>query len=116
MIKEYNYDLNTGKIGNGFVDDKETLKIWIHFALKTERYKHLIYSWYYGNEVNNIIGKKTTRGLFNSEVKRYIEECLLVNDYITGIQDLKIEKDGSKLTIDFTVLTILGEVSVFENI
>lgn len=116
MIKEYNYDFKTGKIGNGFVEDKEVLKIWIHFALKTERYKHLIYSWYYGNEVNNIIGKKTTKGLFNSEVKRYIEECLLVNEYITGIQDLKIEKDGSKLTIDFTVLTIFGEVSVFENI
>lgn len=116
MIKEYNYDLNTKKIGNGFVEDNQTLKIWIHFALKTERYKHLIYSWYYGNEVNNIIGKKTTKGLFNSEVKRYIEECLLVNEYITGIQDLKIEKDGSKLTIDFTVLTIFGEVSVNENI
>jgi len=116
MIKEYNLNLATGKIENGFVNDKEALKIWVHFALKTERYKYLIYSWYYGNETNNLIGRKTTKALFNSEIKRYIEECLLVNEYITGIQDLKIERDGSKLTIDFTVLTIFGEVSVNENI
>lgn len=116
MIKEYNLDLSTGKMKNGFVTDKEALKIWIHFALITERYKYLIYSWYYGNEVKSLIGKKTTRGLFNSEVKRYIEECLLVNENITGIQDLKIERDGSKLTVGFTVLTIFGEVSINENI
>lgn len=116
MIKEFNFNLSNGKLGNGFVTDKEALKIWISLALKTERYKHLIYSWYYGNEVNSLIGKKTTRGFFNSEAKRYIEECLLVNEYITGVQDFKIERDGSRLMVDFTVLTIFGEVSINEDI
>lgn len=116
IIKEFNLNLKTGKLENGFGEDKEALKIWVHFALKTERYKYLIYSWYYGNEANNLIGKKTTKGLFNSEVKRYIEECLLVNENITGISDLKIVRDGSKIIVDFTVLTIFGEVSINENI
>ncbi len=116
IIKEFNLNYKTGKLENGFVEDKEALKLWIHFALKTQRYKHIIYSWYYGNEVNNIVGKKTTKSLFYSEVKRYIEECLLVNENITGIKDLYIERDESKLDISFTVLTTFGEVSTNENI
>jgi hypothetical protein len=116
IIKEFNIDLENKKIANGYVEDKEALKIWIHFALRTERYKYLIYSWNYGNEINNIIGKKTTKELFFSEVKRYIEECLVVNENITGIKDLKINRDGSKLNIEFTCMSIFGEVDINENL
>ncbi len=115
-MKEFNYDFKTGKLLNGYVKGIEALKIWIHFALKTDRYKYLINSWYYGNELNTIVGKKTTKGFFYCEVKRYIEECLLVNEEIKGIKDLNIERDGSKLTISFMVLTIFGEVSISENV
>ncbi len=116
MVREFNLNLKTGKIENGFVEDKEALKIWIHFALKTKRYKYLIYSWFYGNEIYNLISKKTTKGFFYSEAKRYLEECLMVNEFITGIQDLTIEKDGAMLILNFTVLTTFGEVSINENI
>lgn len=116
IIKEFNIDLENKRLANGYVEDKEALKIWIHFALRTERYKYLIYSWNYGNEINNIIGKKTTKGLFYSEVKRYIEESLLINENIKGVKDLKINIDGSKLNIEFTVITIFGEVDINENL
>lgn len=111
VLKEYNFDLNNSKFNGGIVEGIEALKIWIRKALKTKRYKHLIYSWQYGNETMNLIGGKYTKSFLKSELKRYIEECLMVHEDIKGIKDLSIEQIKDVLSISFTVITKYGEVS-----
>ena len=53
-----------------------------------------------------------TQQFAESQVVTYIEDCLLVNPYITAIVDTNIEIDGSKLTVDFTLETVYGEVEI----
>lgn len=85
----------------------EAIKIWVYKALKTKRFVYTAYTHAYGNEIDNIIGKITDRGIFESETKRYITECLIVNPYIQEVSNFKFEH-GKKTTVTFDVTTIYG--------
>lgn len=85
----------------------EAIKIWVYKALKTKRFVYTAYTHAYGNEIDNIIGKLTDRGIFESEAKRYITECLIVNPYIQEVSNFKFEH-GEKTTVTFDVTTIYG--------
>ena len=47
-----------------------------------------------------------------SEAARYIRDCLVVNLYITDVQQVSVDFSGSTLSIRCAVQTIYGEVSV----
>lgn len=114
--KEYLWDFNSDnfKLENGKpvkVEGLEAIKVWIYKTLKTPRFKHLGYSWNYGNELDNIIGgAKISQNALVSEVKRYLEESLLINPYIKSIGGVSASLDESRLTIKFTANTDYGEV------
>lgn len=106
----YDYDKNcllkkAGKTYKVYKD--EAIKIWIYKSLKTKRFAYVAYTHAYGNEIDNIIGKTTDHGIFESEAKRYITECLMVNPYIQEVSNFKF-KHESKTTIAFDVTTIYG--------
>ena len=54
--KTYQVDFINQKI-TGMIDGIESLKQSISFILKTERYENIMYSWNYGVEFQNLIGK-----------------------------------------------------------
>lgn len=117
MFKEYAWDfdnndflLNDGK--TQIVEGLEALKVWIWKALKTPRYRYLAYTWNYGQELENLVGQELTPSVAQSEGKRYLEEALTINPYITGIKDVSFTQEGAKFNADFTVVTIYGEVSM----
>lgn len=85
----------------------EALKIWIWKALKTQRYAWQAYTHAYGCEIDSIIGKTTSRDMFESEAKRYITECLMVNPYIQELENFRYAYDDS-ITITFDVTTVYG--------
>jgi hypothetical protein len=94
------------------ITGKEAIKVWIYHALRVERYRYLIYSWDYGNEMNNLIGADYTKELITSEVTRYINECVLINPYITDISSIETQFDGGKISVQFVADTIYGEVEI----
>lgn len=94
------------------VEGLEAIKIWICKALLTARYRWPIYSWNYGSELETLIGTGYSHAATQSEAKRYVEECLLVNPYLKSIKDLKTSFRGEKLTISFTGITDYGEVMI----
>ncbi len=51
------FKLNIENKVDGICDDVEALKQTIFLILNTERYQHLIYSWNYGVELNDLIGE-----------------------------------------------------------
>ena len=82
-------------------------------ALLTRRYGLDAYSWDYGSELEDLIGDSSnTQQFAESQVVTCIEECLLTNPYIEAVVNVNVEIDGSKLTADFTVETIYGEVEI----
>ncbi|MBS5801043.1 MAG: DUF2634 domain-containing protein, partial [Clostridiales bacterium] len=85
--KTFYIDFESKKI-LGMVDDKKAIEQSIYLALKTERYNYLIFSWNYGEEMNKLVGKP--KDLARAELPRLLNECLLVDDRISAIEDLII--------------------------
>lgn len=111
LIKEIAWDFdkdipiieyNTFKVVTG----DEAIKVWVYKALKTERYKYLIYSWNYGSELDTLIGYKYPQDLLRPELERYIKECLSVNPYILNITLEDTILDKGVLQVNLTLDTI----------
>ena len=111
-IREYGIDFKTGKLTGKIVEGIEALHVWAYLALKAKRYRWVIYSWYYGAEYYNLIGYSYSEEYLKSEIQRYVEECLLENEHITGIEDLEVSQTKDKLTIKFTLVTEVGSKEV----
>lgn len=96
------------------VEGKEALKVWIWKALHTLKMTYSIYSDNYGHEFDSIVGQGFSSGLVQSEAKRLVEECLLINSHITGIENFTTNNNDDTLTISFITLTDQGEVEISE--
>lgn len=93
---------------NGYIDDIESVKQAIYLILSTERYKYIIYSWDYGVELVDLIGKPIPYCM--SEIPRRVKEALLVDNRIEDITDFQFERKGTTLHTTFTVVTNVGNV------
>ncbi|WP_312637125.1 DUF2634 domain-containing protein [Oscillibacter sp.] len=92
------------------VSGAEAVRVWCWKALKTPRYRHDIYTWDYGSEAEDLIGKAFTADVKRSEAIRYIREALLVSPYITGVGEISVGFAGDRLTVQCSVSTVYGEV------
>lgn len=93
----------------GYVDDLESIKQAVYLILSTERYQSLIYSWDYGVELVDLIGKPIPYVL--SELPRRIKEALTQDNRIIDVVDFGFEKHGKKLHTKFTVVSNIGNIS-----
>lgn len=114
-IAEQTYPNSTYKILiendriSGYTNDLETVKQSIYLILSTERYRHIIYSWDYGVELLDLIGKPMPYVM--SEIPRRITEALTQDDRITDVTNFEFTKSGKKLLTAFTVVTNIGNIS-----
>ena len=107
--KEYEIDLNTNKLTGKVVQDKSALIIWIYKVLKTPRYIYPIYTWDYGQDLDELIGKGYEEDYIKSEVERKISECLTINKHIIRCHNFTISIKNDTLQITFTVDTTFGQ-------
>lgn len=110
--KEYGFSFEDGKLTGKVLEGKEALKVWIYKTLLTTRYTYPIYTWDYGQDLDELISKGYEKGFIESEVERRIKECLLVNEKIKGCSDFEISLLNDNLQVSFTVETIYGEVAI----
>ena len=85
----WDFKKNEPIIENGefkIVEGNEAIKTWVYLALLTPNKQYPIYSWDYGTEVKELIGKNYTKALTKAEAQRLIEECLIINPYIVDLQ------------------------------
>ena len=94
------------------VEGNEAIKVWVYKALLVPRYQYLIYSWNYGSELMDLIGKAYTPELTKSEAKRYIEEALKINPYILDVNVVDTDFKDSTLSANVKIVTIYGESEV----
>ena len=118
LYKEIAWDFkrNTPILENGdfkTVEGNEAIKVWVYKALLVPRYQYSIYTWDYGSELMDLIGKAYTPSLTKSEAKRYIEEALKINPYILDVNVISTDFKDSILSANVRVKTIYeGEVIV----
>ena len=110
--KEYEFDFNSNTLTDKILEGKEALKIWIYKTLLTFRYAHPIYTWDYGQDINELIGQGYEVDYIKSEVERRVTECLLINERIRRCQGFEVNLTNDTLYITFTAETTFGEVTI----
>lgn len=110
----YRMDLDGDSV-RGYVDGQEAVKQAVFRILQTERYRYLIYPWWYGIETEDLYGEPVN--WVCAELERRITEALMVDDRITEVDGF--EHDTSVKGIvhtTFTVHTIYGDVSAEKGV
>lgn len=113
--RTYKIDWEHGRVV-GMTDGQEAVQQTIQKILQTKRFSHLIYSWNYGVESDQLIGK--SQQVIESELRRLLSEALTQDERITAVSDVEIvrtEKQSSiiRVTVETIFGTIRGEVSVY---
>lgn len=98
-----------GAPSTGRLDGLEAMKQTIFMILHSERYVHEIFSWNYGVELVEQIGKENTP-LLESKLKQSISDALLQDDRILRVEQFYFSRDKKKLTVRFTAVTTEGNV------
>ena len=94
---------------NGTIDQIQAVEQAVFLILTTERYQWLIFSWDYGVELQNLIGKDPEYCI--PEIERRIREALLQDDRITAVENFQFELNKRKVLTTFTVISIFGEIT-----
>ena len=98
----------------GYTDGLDALKQAIYKVLNTEQYEYPIYSFNYGIELENLLGKDPV--YVQIELKRRIRECLLRDDRITEVDNFKFEVNGDEIKCTFDVHSIFGNLMVSQEV
>ena len=91
-------------IGN--TDGLEAIRQTIYKILNTERYQTLIYSWNYGIELKDLIGKSYF--YVCSELPHRITEALTQDDRIKSVEGFTFSKKKNAVSVTFQVNTTEG--------
>ena len=110
VAKEIAIDFSTGNpiIKNRdyvIVEKNEAIKVWCYYALKIAKGRFLAFTNNYGSELEEkIIGKQYNSDT-QKQVKRIVEDCLLVNKYIKSIDNVAVSFDD-KINIEIELTTV----------
>lgn len=99
----------------GFADKREALKQAIFRILNTERYRFVIYPWYYGIETLDLFGEPVS--YVCPELERRITEALLVDSRINSVEEFEFDL-GTKGVVHaaFTVSTVYGAIKAEKGV
>ena len=103
--RTFNIDFRNKRI-NGQIDGLDAVMQSVELIMMVERYKWLIYSWRYGVELQNLIGKDP--GFVIAEVERRVTEALMQDDRIERVYNFEYEINGSELYFTINVDSIFG--------
>ena len=103
---------NTGLRGS--TDEMQALQQAILKVLSTEKYECPIYSFSYGIETEDLIGKNPA--FVQAELKRRIVECLLQDERITGVENFNFSVSGDRLHCSFDVISIFGTINITREV
>lgn len=98
----------------GYTDGLDALKQAIYKVLNTERYEYPIYSFNYGIELENLLGKDPV--YVQIELKRRIQECLLRDDRVTEVDNFQFEVAGDTIQCTFDVHSIFGNFTASREV
>ena len=115
--KTYKMVIPDEQVMGSLTDNLSAVQQAAYKILNTERYKHIIYSWNYGVELQDLFGKPIPYVL--SEIPRRITEALLQDDRIEDVTDFDISwntdnSQGNKgdVLAKFTIQSIYGDIEM----
>lgn len=113
--KTYKIDIENNRVKSSLIDKIEAVKQASFLILNTERYECVLYSWNYGIETKDLIGKSID--YVYPELCERIKEALLQDSRITNVDSFSYEvKKKGKITVYFTEHTIYGEIDLEKEV
>ena len=106
---EYEIDFETMTLTGREISGIDAVKQWIKICLGIPRYEHTQYSWQYGQDFSELIGKSYTESALRPFLENMISEALSMNDDIVSCHDFDVTKKGDTVTVKFEVETIYGD-------
>lgn len=107
--KNYKIHFNE-QIIHGFRGELEAMKQVVYKILNTERYRYLIYSKYYGIELENLFGEPVS--YVCPELERRITEALVQDDRVKSVDSFYFDISKKRTVhVTFVVRTIFGDVN-----
>lgn len=105
--RTWRLDLEQNQL-SGMTDGLDAVTQAVFLALHTDRYRHVIYSWQYGVELDDLFGQP--KDYVCAELRRRITEALTQDGRIQAVRDFTFTTSGRKIGVSFTVNTIYGPV------
>lgn len=95
-------------------DEKEAWVLWCEKAIRTPRYRHLIYSRDYGSELEELIGSGN-RAIQESEIRRMVSETLLADARTQNVDQFVFEWEEESCRFTCRITNIRDEEAVLEG-
>ena len=108
--RTYQLDLENKRLGRRIAENVEAMNQAIFLILAIERFDYKIYSYDYGVELEELIGKR--RSYVEADIRRRLDESLMQYDRILGTKDFSFSIDGENIDVTFTAVTIFGYVPI----
>lgn len=107
--RTYALDFDNNEMG-GIIDCEQAIRQFIRKAIKTPRFRFLIYDDEYGCELDDLIGANISDALLQTEIPRVIREALIYDDRIENVSNFVITRKKDMVFIEFTVTTSDGTI------
>lgn len=107
----YALDFENKRIGK-LVSGTESIVQIVTKSVLTPRFEHLIYTDYYGSELEDLIGDDVTDEYLDAEVPRLVTEAIAFDDRIKEVSDVTYERKGDSLSISVTIVPADGSEPV----
>lgn len=120
MLTEWAYDFEANEFllneaGMPYlVEGNEALKIWLYWAVTTQKDRWRANSSDYGTEIERMMGLPVTTAIKSSELERTIREAVAISPYVKRIDRLELAVENGIVTATVTIESIYerGQVSV----
>ena len=98
-----------GQPSFGKLEGLEAMKQAIFLILSIPRFRHEIFSWNYGSELEPLFGQANTVQL-QVRVQEAIREALMQDDRITDVTGFSFARKGTEMAVSFVAETTEGNV------
>lgn len=111
-VDEYEIDFETMTLTGRMISGIDALKQRIKIALGVPRYEFTQYSWEFGADFSQLIGKTYTVKKLTPIVDRMVREALSDMDDIESINSVTLDIIRDKVTVYIDISTIYGNDTI----
>lgn len=100
---------------SGTIEGPEAVMQYIQKALSTDKYAFEIYDWYYGNELQKLIGQSYDYVV--TRIPNIFREALLVDDRIISVRDFTFSRPQvDTISVSCIVDTVYGQLKYSKEV
>lgn len=115
LLTEWAYDFESNQLAldadgrTYMVSGNEALKIWLFWAVTTQRHRWRANSRDYGTEMERMMGLAVTEAIRSSELERTIREAVRICPYVKRIESVELAAAGDAVYVTVKVESVYGK-------